>query len=115
VVAQVFNPSTGEAEAGGALSSSLAWSIELVSGQPGLHGETLSQKNKQGGGRGGGGGGGDGGSRSRRRRGRRKKKGFSSWAQSWPVDLVALGPVVRQHTQQGMRSRAMMIGSGKRE
>jgi hypothetical protein len=37
-----FNPGTSEAEAGVSLSLSPAWSIELVPGQPGLHGETLS-------------------------------------------------------------------------
>jgi hypothetical protein len=42
-----FNPSTWEAEAGGFLSSRPAWSTKLVPGQPGLHRETLSQKNKQ--------------------------------------------------------------------
>jgi hypothetical protein len=46
VVAHAFNPSTWEAEAGGFLSSRLAWSTEWVPGQPGLHRETLSQ-NKQ--------------------------------------------------------------------
>jgi hypothetical protein len=43
-VAHVFNPSTQEAEAGGFLSSRPAWSTEWVPGQPGLHRETLSQK-----------------------------------------------------------------------
>jgi hypothetical protein len=43
----VFNPSTCEAEAGGFLSSRPAWSTELAPGQPGLHRETLSQKNKK--------------------------------------------------------------------
>jgi hypothetical protein len=46
VVAHTFNPSTWEAEAGGFLSSRPAWSTEWVSGQPGLHRETLSQKKK---------------------------------------------------------------------
>jgi hypothetical protein len=46
VVAHAFNPSTWEAEAGRFLSSSPAWSTKLVPGQPGLHRETLSQKNK---------------------------------------------------------------------
>jgi hypothetical protein len=46
-VAYAFNPSTREAEAGGFLSSKPAWSTEQVSGQPGLHRETLSQKQKQ--------------------------------------------------------------------
>jgi hypothetical protein len=41
-----FNPSTREAEAGRFLSSRPAWSTEWVLGQPGLHRETLSQKNK---------------------------------------------------------------------
>jgi hypothetical protein len=45
-VAHAFNPSTWEAEAGGFLSSRLAWSTELVPGQPELHRETLSQKTK---------------------------------------------------------------------
>ena len=44
VVAQAFNPSTQEAEAGGSLSSRSAWSSERVPGQPGLHKETLSQE-----------------------------------------------------------------------
>jgi hypothetical protein len=48
VVAHAFNPSTLEAEAGRSLSSRPAWSTEWVSGQPGLHRETLSLKtNKQ--------------------------------------------------------------------
>jgi hypothetical protein len=48
-VAHAFNPSTREAEAGGFLSSRPAWSTEWVPGQPGLHRETLSgkQKNKK--------------------------------------------------------------------
>jgi hypothetical protein len=46
MVAQVFNPSTWEAEAGGFLSSRPAWSTKWVSGQPGLHRETLSRKTK---------------------------------------------------------------------
>jgi hypothetical protein len=46
VVAHHFNPSTWKAEAGGFLSSRTAWSTEFVPGQPGLHRETLSQKNK---------------------------------------------------------------------
>ena len=44
MVAQSFNPSTGKAEAGRFLMSAL--SIEGVSGQPGLHRETLTQKPK---------------------------------------------------------------------
>jgi hypothetical protein len=47
VVAHTFNPSTREAEAGGFLSSRPAWSTKWVPGQPGLHRETLSQKQKQ--------------------------------------------------------------------
>jgi hypothetical protein len=45
VVADGFNPSTGEAEAG-RISVSLrpAFSTETVPRQPGLHNETLSQK-----------------------------------------------------------------------
>jgi hypothetical protein len=35
-----------EAEAGGFLSSRLAWSTKWVPGQPGLQRETLSQKTK---------------------------------------------------------------------
>jgi hypothetical protein len=46
-VAHAFNPGTQEAEAGGFLSSRPAWSTEWVPGQPGLHRETLSRKNKQ--------------------------------------------------------------------
>jgi hypothetical protein len=46
VVAHAFNPSTWEAEAGRFLSSRPPWSTEWVPGQPGLHRETLSQKNK---------------------------------------------------------------------
>jgi hypothetical protein len=41
-----FNPSTWEAEAGRFLSLRPAWSTEGVPGQPGLHRETLSRKNK---------------------------------------------------------------------
>ena len=78
MAAHAFNPSTQEAEAGRSLSSlKPRWSTQQVSGQPGLHRETLSQKQKEqnkckrawtgkwssssgsgGGGRGGGGGGG---------------------------------------------------------
>jgi hypothetical protein len=43
VVAHTFNPSTWEAEAGGFLSSRLAWSTVWIPGKPGLHRETLSQ------------------------------------------------------------------------
>jgi hypothetical protein len=46
MVMYAFNPSTWEAEAGEFLSSRPAWSTECVPGQPGLHRETLSQKNK---------------------------------------------------------------------
>ena len=41
-----FNPSTREAEAGRFLSSRTAWSRKWVPGQPGLHRETVSPKNK---------------------------------------------------------------------
>jgi hypothetical protein len=47
MVAYTFNPSTGEAEAGGFLSSRPAWSTEWVPGQPELHRETLSGKTKK--------------------------------------------------------------------
>jgi hypothetical protein len=47
VVAHAFNPSTWETEAGGFLSSRPAWFTEWVPGQPGLHRETLSRKNKK--------------------------------------------------------------------
>jgi hypothetical protein len=47
VVVHAFDSSTWEAEAGGFLSSRPAWSTEWVPGQPGLHRETLSQKQKQ--------------------------------------------------------------------
>jgi hypothetical protein len=47
MVPHAFNPSTWEAEAGGFLSSRPAWSTEQVSGQPGLHRETLSRKTKK--------------------------------------------------------------------
>jgi cysteinyl-tRNA synthetase len=46
VVAHAFNPSTWEVEAGRFLSSRPAWSTKWVSGQPGLHRETLSEKKK---------------------------------------------------------------------
>jgi hypothetical protein len=46
VVMHTFNPSTWEAEAGRFLSSRSAWSTKWVPGQPELHRETLSQKNK---------------------------------------------------------------------
>jgi hypothetical protein len=36
MVANTFNPSTQEAEAGGSLSLRPAWSTEQVPGQPGL-------------------------------------------------------------------------------
>jgi hypothetical protein len=44
MVAYTFNLSTWEAEAGGFLSSRLAWSTEWVPEHPELHRETLSQK-----------------------------------------------------------------------
>jgi hypothetical protein len=47
MVALTFSPSTRQAEAGGFLSSRPAWSTKSVPGQPGLHRETLSRKNKQ--------------------------------------------------------------------
>ena len=47
VVTHSFNPNTQEAEAGGSLSWRPAWSTEQVQGQPGLHREPLSDKNKQ--------------------------------------------------------------------
>jgi hypothetical protein len=47
VVAHTFNISTGEAEAGGFLSSRPTWSTESVPGQPGLYRETLSRKKKK--------------------------------------------------------------------
>jgi hypothetical protein len=40
-------PALREAEMGGFLSSRPDWSTELVPGQPRLHRETLSQKQKQ--------------------------------------------------------------------
>jgi hypothetical protein len=46
VVVHAFNPSTWAVEAGGFLSSKPAWSTEWVPGQPGLHRETLSRKQK---------------------------------------------------------------------
>jgi hypothetical protein len=47
VVAHSFNPSTREAKTGESLSSRPAWSTEWVPGQPRLHREALSLKNKQ--------------------------------------------------------------------
>jgi hypothetical protein len=47
MVVHAFNPSTGEAEAGGFLSSRPACSTKWVPGQPGLYRETPSQKNKK--------------------------------------------------------------------
>jgi hypothetical protein len=47
VVAHTFKPNTREAEAGRFLSSRPAWSTKCVPGQPGLHRETLSQKNNK--------------------------------------------------------------------
>jgi hypothetical protein len=47
VVAQAFNPSTGEAEAGGFLSLRPVRPTEWVPGQPGLHRETLFQNNQK--------------------------------------------------------------------
>ena len=46
-MAHAFNPSTQEAEAGGSLSSRSAWSTEQVLEQPGLHRETVSQRNQK--------------------------------------------------------------------
>jgi hypothetical protein len=45
-VAYSFDRSTQEAEAGGSLRWRPAWSTKGVPGEPGLHQETLSQKNK---------------------------------------------------------------------
>jgi hypothetical protein len=45
VVAHTFNLSIWEVEEGRFLSLRPAWSTEWVPGQPGLHRETLSQKN----------------------------------------------------------------------
>ena len=42
-----FNPSTWEAAAGGSPSSSPAYSVEWILGQPGLHRETLSSKRER--------------------------------------------------------------------
>jgi hypothetical protein len=47
MVAHTFNSSTREAEVGGLLSSRPAWSTKGVPGQPRLHRETLSRKNKK--------------------------------------------------------------------
>jgi hypothetical protein len=41
-----FNPSTWEAEAGRFLSLMPTWSIEQVPGQPELHRDCVSKKNK---------------------------------------------------------------------
>jgi hypothetical protein len=41
-----FNPSTQEAEAVGSLSLRPTWYTERVPGQPGLHRETLFQKDQ---------------------------------------------------------------------
>jgi hypothetical protein len=46
-VVHAFNPSTWEAEAGGFLSSRLAWSTKWVPGHPGLYRETLSRKKEK--------------------------------------------------------------------
>jgi hypothetical protein len=46
VVAHTFNPSIWRLKQVDLPSSKLAWSIEQVPGQPGLHRETLSQKTK---------------------------------------------------------------------
>lgn len=45
-VVQAFNFNTPDAEAGRSLSLNLAWSMEKVPGQQGLHRETLVSKNK---------------------------------------------------------------------
>jgi hypothetical protein len=47
MVTHAFNPSTWEAEAGEFLSVRPAWSTEWVSGQPGLHRESLSWKTQK--------------------------------------------------------------------
>lgn len=44
ILAHAFNPSLWEAEAGGSLNARLAWSTDVVPGQPRLHSETLPQK-----------------------------------------------------------------------
>ena len=47
MVVHAFHPNTGDAVAGGSLSSWPAWSTEQVLGQPRLHREPLSQKQKK--------------------------------------------------------------------
>jgi hypothetical protein len=47
MVAHTFDPSTGEAEAGGSLSLRLVCSTEGVPGQPGPYRETVSGKKKK--------------------------------------------------------------------
>jgi predicted nuclease of restriction endonuclease-like (RecB) superfamily len=46
VVELACNPSIMKAETGRSLRPRPAWSTEQIPGQPGLHRETLSQKNK---------------------------------------------------------------------
>jgi hypothetical protein len=46
MVVHAFSPGTQEAEASKSLNLGPTWSTEQVSGHPGLHRETLSQKNK---------------------------------------------------------------------
>lgn len=46
MVVHTFNSNIREAEAGGSLNSKLAWALEWVPGQLGLHGETLFRKIK---------------------------------------------------------------------
>lgn len=48
MVSDTFNPSNGEAEAGGSVNAWPAWSIDFVPCQPGLHSESLSPKVKKG-------------------------------------------------------------------
>lgn len=47
MVVHTFNSNIREAEAGGSLNSKLAWALEWVPGQLGLHREILSQKTKR--------------------------------------------------------------------
>lgn len=44
---QYFNTNTQNTEAGGSLSSKAAWTTEQVPREPGLHRETLCQKEKE--------------------------------------------------------------------
>jgi hypothetical protein len=87
VVAHAFNPSIWEAEAGGFLSSRLAWSTKWVPGQPRRHKETLSRKNK-----------------NKNKKPNQNKKPL--WERSWDIKLIPSVPLMNAD----YRTKDMLFG-----